>query len=50
MKPKHDNLTLCKRCNCMTKTIKGKCGKCKYGGKCNCNYDKRKERKGFKWI
>lgn len=22
------NISLCKSCNCMTKTIKGKCGKC----------------------
>lgn len=24
-----DSISLCPKCNCMTKTIKGKCGKCK---------------------
>ena len=23
------NISLCTNCNCMTKTIKGKCGKCR---------------------
>ena len=25
----NDSISLCSKCNCMTKTIKGKCGKCK---------------------
>jgi archaellum component FlaC len=28
-KEKKSNISLCKNCFCMTKTIKGKCGKCK---------------------
>lgn len=24
-----DDITLCPKCHCMTKTINGKCGKCK---------------------
>jgi len=28
MKKQEEEISLCENCHCMTKTIKGKCGKC----------------------